>query len=133
MNTLLSCARQKGLDVHVVADRLIPAAQGGGVSMSIVSSGKTTADDFILSRARPGDITITRDFTLGIGLIENGVVVMNDSGKVWKLRELRARAEEARLMLAIRRGGIARKSPMRYSSEASSKFGSSLLKLIDGM
>ncbi|CAD7842521.1 hypothetical protein S1OALGB6SA_1477 [Olavius algarvensis spirochete endosymbiont] len=133
MDVLLNCAQQRGLDVHVVADRPIPAAQVSWVSMSVVSGGKDAADDFISSRACSGDIAITRDFTLGIRLIGSGVTVMNDSGNIWKLRDLKAREEEAELMLAIRRGGIARKSPMHYSSEASSKFESSLLRLIDGM
>jgi len=133
MDVLLSCARRRRLDVHVVADRLIPIARGHGISMSIVKTGKSTADDFIFFRARSGDIAVTRDFTLGIRLIGNGVTVMNDSGKVWKLRELKTRVEEAELMLAIRRGGIVRESSMRYSLEASSKFEASLLRLIEGM
>lgn len=133
MSVLLNCARRRGLDVHVVADRPIPAVRDSGISMSIVSAGKTTSDDFILSRARSGDIAVTRDFTLGIGLIGNGVTVMNDSGRVWELQELKARVEEAELMLAIRRGGIARKSSIRYDLEASSKFETSLLRLIEGI
>jgi len=131
MNALLHCARQRDLNVHVVADRLIPAARDEGVFMSIVDAGKNMADDFIFSRARSGDIAITRDFTLGIKLMENGVIVMNDSGKIWELQELETRAREAELMLAIRQGKIARK-PLRLYKEGS-RFKSSLLKLIDSM
>jgi len=131
MSALVSCAKRREIAVHVVADRLIPAARGKRVSMSIVNGGESKADDFIFSRSCPGDIAITRDFTLGVKLIGNGVTVMNDSGKIWKLGELRARVEDAELMLAIRRGGIARKSPIRYDSKARSKFESSLTKLID--
>lgn|GEM_PF-694755 len=133
MNALLGCVRKRGFHIHVVADRLIPGAQARGVFTSIVGAKEGTADDFIFSRARSGDIAITRDFTLGIRLMKNGVAVMNDSGKVWKLKELEARAEEAELMLAIRRGGIARKPLRRYDPKAGSNFESSLLELIDSM
>ena len=133
MDVLLSCARQRELDVHVVADRLIPATRVGRISMSIVSGGKDSVDGFIFSRARSGDIAVTRDFTLGIRLIGNGVTVMNDFGKVWTARDLGVRKEDAELMLAIRRGGITRKSSTRYSPKTSSSFESSLLRLVDGM
>jgi len=133
MNALLLCVRQRGLNVHVVADRLIPAAQDRGISMSIVDAGKNMTDDFIFSRARSGDIAVTRDFTLGIRLMRNGVIVMNDSGKIWEPEELEARAREAELMLIIRQGKIARKSLRRYDPTEGSRFKSSLLKLIDGM
>jgi uncharacterized protein YaiI (UPF0178 family) len=138
-----SCPRQAmdiALRVHergntrvvVVADRNIPAVAEKGAQLIIVPHGSGEADELIARDSESGDIALTRDLALGIRLIQKGLTVLNDRGKVWTLPELRARTEEADLMRALRDGGIAKKAPRRYDAADLKSFAATLDRLLSG-
>jgi len=126
MDIALKAHGKRGLQLIVVADRDIPGVVECGAEMRLVPHGSGEVDNLIAEEANPGDLVLTRDFPLGIRLLENSVKVMNDRGKIWTLRELKARAEEAELMKAIRNGGIASRSRRIYDNEDSHAFAESL-------
>jgi len=126
MDIALKAHGRRGLMVIVVADREIPGVSGSAAEMRLVPHGSGQVDNLIADEAIPGDLVLTRDFPLGIRLLENGIKVMNDRGKIWSVRELRERAEEAELMKAIRNGGIRGKSRRVYNTEDSHAFAESL-------
>ncbi len=131
MEIVLRAHGRRGLQVVVVADRVIPEVGERGAEMNLVPHGSGEADNRIAMDSREGDIALTRDFPLGIRLVEKGVTVLNDRGKLWNIRELRDRAEEAELMKAIRKGGIAKKSKRGYSKQDSHNFAAALDKLLN--
>jgi uncharacterized protein YaiI (UPF0178 family) len=138
-----SCPRQAmdiALRVHergtalvvVVADRNIPAVAEKGAQLIIVPHGSGEADELIARDSESGDIALTRDLALGIRLLQKGLTVLNDRGKIWSLAELRARTEEADLMRALRDGGIAKKAHRRYDAADLKSFAATLDRLLSG-
>ena len=136
-----SCPRQAmdiALRVHergtarvvVVADRNIPAVVEKGAQLIIVPHGSGEADELIARDSESGDIALTRDLALGIRLLQKGLTVLNDRGKIWTLPELRARTEEADLMRALRDGGIAKKANRHYDATDLKSFAATLDSLL---
>ncbi len=131
MEIALRAQGRQGLQVVVVADRTVPGVEEHGAAMILVPHGSGNADDIILADSDKGDIALTRDFVLGIKLLDNGLKVINDRGKLWNLRDLKNRAEEAELMQALRNGGIAKKAARNYSPEDSHNFAATLDRLLN--
>ena len=131
MDIVLKAHGRLGLQVVVVADRELPEVGTFGAEMRLVPHGSGEADNLVVEDSREGDIALTRDFLLGIRLVEKGVTVLNDRGKIWNIRELRERAEEAELMKAIRKGGIAKNSKRSYSTQDSHNFAAALDRLLN--
>ena len=131
MEIALRAHGRQELQVVVVADRVIPGVSEQGAVMQLVRHGSGEVDNLIADNSRKDDIALTRDYILGIRLIEKGVIVINDRGRIWSARELKSRAEEAELMKALRSGGITHKSRSNYSSEDSHDFAAALDRLIN--
>lgn len=133
MDLLLRTGERRCLDVVVVADRKIPKVSETGAEMVIVPHGSGEVDEYIHSSSVAGDIVLTRDFALGLRLIENGISVMNDRGKIWTMAELKSRLEEAELMKAIRDGGITNRSSRSYDSVDARAFAAALERLLNSL
>jgi hypothetical protein len=71
------------------------------------ASGFVSADDYILSAAKTGDILITRDIPLAAKALEAGIVAMNDRGALWTEGGLRERLSLRDHMTSLRELGIA--------------------------
>ncbi len=66
-----------------------------------------SADDYILSAAKPGDILVTRDIPLAAKALAAGIIAMNDRGALWTEGELRERVSLRDHMATLRGLGIA--------------------------
>ena len=132
MEAILVHAGGKGPKIVVAADRDIPGVTAAGATMRVFASGAGDVDDFIVSESRAGDLAVTRDYGLGIRLKEAGVTVLNDKGRMWKLSELRARAEDAEIMRAVRGGRIAKKQRRSYGKEEAAEFAAAFAALVNG-
>jgi len=71
------------LNVRIIfaANRPIPDA--AGAQMEICPAGDNAADDRIVELSEPGDIAITRDVPLAKRLVEKGINVLDDRGRVF--------------------------------------------------
>jgi uncharacterized protein YaiI (UPF0178 family) len=61
--------------------------------MELCPPGEGSADNRIVELARPGDLALTRDLPLAERLVEKGVRVLDDRGRVYSkenVRELRS-------------------------------------------
>ena len=126
MNIALKAQGRSNLHVVVVADREVPGVREAGADMILVPHGSGEADNLVVEHSEKNDIALTRDFPLGIRLLEKGVTVISDRGRIWTLRQLKDRAEEAQIMKAVRLGGITKKSIRKYSREDSQAFAAAL-------
>lgn len=133
MDIVLRTGMRRNIEVIVVADRNVPKVRENAAEMVVVPHGSGDADEYITSSSEAGDIVLTRDFALGIRLLENQVNVMNDRGKIWSLSELKARIEEAELMRAIRDGGITNRSSRQYDSADTRVFAAALERLLNSL
>ncbi len=130
MERLLKAAGRKEFELYVVADRIIPAASSGNAQMIVLGAGEGTADEYLLEQARPADAAVTRDLELAMRLLQKGLTVMNDCGRIWTKAALSRRLEDSRLMLAMRRGGMAARRTAAYTAKDAGNFAQSLDKLL---
>lgn len=133
MDIVLRTGERRKIEVIAVADRTIPQVSESDAEMVVVPHGSGEADDYISNAAAAGDIVLTRDFALGIRLLENGVSVINDRGKIWTMAVLKARLEEAELMRAIREGGITNRSSRQYDAADTRAFAAALERLLNSL
>lgn len=86
------------------APNAAPDAAPDVVEMHHVTDG--TVDDYILARTAPDSLVVTRDIPLAEKLVERGIPVMNDRGRLFdadSVREIRSLRDAA---AAIRLQGL---------------------------
>jgi uncharacterized protein YaiI (UPF0178 family) len=89
---VLRFADRLGIKTVFAANRPIPDLSETA-QMELCPQGEGEADKRIAALARPGDIVLTRDLPLAEKLVENGVAVLDDRGRVFtreNIRELRS-------------------------------------------
>lgn len=81
------------LQVIFAANRLIPGTDGELATMELCSTADGSADDRLVELAREDDIVLTRDLPLAERLVQTGVTVLDDRGRVFtaeNIHELRS-------------------------------------------
>ena len=89
---VLRFAARLGLKAVFAANRPIPGLPETA-QMELCPSGEGEADRRIVELARPGDLALTRDLPLAEKLVEGGVTVIDDRGRVFtreNIRQLRS-------------------------------------------
>ena len=128
LDAVLAVGRRRSIAVTPVADRPLP---GDAEPLRIpVTHGSGETDDRIVEIAVPGDLVITRDLELALRLVQQGIDVMNDRGRIWSLRDLQRRIEEAAIVEAMRRGGMAAGRFRDYDRADAAAFAAALERLI---
>ena len=82
-----------GVKAIFVANRPIPGILAELAHMEICPAGEGSADNYIAEHAKPWDLILTRDLPLAERLVEEGISVMDDRGRVFtkeNIRELRS-------------------------------------------
>lgn len=79
---ILKAASRTSLTAVFAANRLIPGLWGNGI-MELCSLEPGAADNRIVELAFSGDIAVTRDIPLAKRLVEKGVAVINDRGRIF--------------------------------------------------
>ncbi|THB63265.1 MAG: hypothetical protein D6B26_06205 [Spirochaetaceae bacterium] len=99
-------ALKLGLDVRVVANRLLPVPATAEVQLVLVPPGDDEADAYILANAGERDLVITRDIPLACALAERGLRVINDRGVWYDLETARERLSVRDFAFDLRQSGI---------------------------
>ena len=89
---VLRFSARLGIKAVFAANRLIPGLQETAL-MEICPSGEGEADNRIVALAREGDLALTRDLPLAERLVEAGIAVLDDRGRVFtkeNIRQLRS-------------------------------------------
>ena len=76
------------------------------VSMVVVESGADSADDYIVSNARPGSLCITHDIPLAARLLEKGCTVLDDRGGEYTADDIRTRLSDRLVNRELRSWGV---------------------------
>ena len=80
---ILRAAGRLGLPLVFAANRPIPGIGGENVAMEVCPAGENSADNRIAELAAPGDLAICRDLALAKRLLDKGVAVIDDRGRVF--------------------------------------------------
>jgi uncharacterized protein YaiI (UPF0178 family) len=106
------------------ANRPIPGIAGETVTMEICPPGEDSADNRIAELARPGDLAVTRDIPLAERLVEAGILVLDDRGRIYTPENIRERRSLRDFMVGLAENGL--------EAERSSSYGKKELKAFAG-
>lgn len=101
-----------GASAQAIADPGASAPAGVNPGTTVGSPKPSTldpssADDYIMASARPGDIVVTRDIPLAARALAAGLSAINDRGTVWTVDSVRERASLRDRMAELRDLGLA--------------------------
>ena len=123
---VLRFSERFGIKAIFVANRPIPGTTTDFSRMELCPPGEGAADNYIVEHARQTDLVLTRDLPLAERLVEKGIRVLDDRGRVFSrenIRELRSLRDFV-VSLAESGQGIERSSS--YGRKELSSFANSL-------
>ena len=86
---ILRSSIRTGVLAVFAANRPIPGIVGENINMEVCLPGEGSADDRIVELACPGDLVVTRDIPLAERLVEEGICVLDDRGRVYTRENIR--------------------------------------------
>lgn len=105
-NIVIKASLRTGVPAVLVSDRPLPVRERGEVSLVQVPKGEDSADGYIRCRSAEGDIAVSRDLLLAEGLVEKGVLVLDDRGELYTGENIRERISLKERMMEFRAMGI---------------------------
>ena len=90
---VLRFSARLGIKTIFAANRPISGIPKDIAEMELCPAGEGAVDDRLTELARPGDLVLTRDLPLAERLVETGVTVLDDRGRVFtkeNIRQLRS-------------------------------------------
>jgi len=115
-----------GIQTIFVANRPIPGADNNTVLMELCPCGEGAADDRIVELARCGDLVLTRDLPLAERLVDAGVAVLDDRGRMFTKENIRERRSIRDFVVGLAENGQETERTASYSKKDINAFANSL-------
>lgn len=103
---VLRASARTGIRAVFAANRPIPGISGDTARMEVCPPGDNSADNRIVELARPGDLAVTRDIPLASRLVEAGVCVIDDRGRLYTRENIRERLSLRDFMVDLAESGL---------------------------
>lgn len=103
---LYKAAKRTGLQLTLVANRLLRTPPLGNISSIRVPLGLDGADNEIVKRLHAGDLVITADIPLAAEVIAQGGSALNPRGEMYTVDNIKARLSMRDFMDELRSGGV---------------------------
>jgi len=94
--------------------------------MELCPPGEGSADDRIAGLAAPGDLVVTRDLPLAERLVDAGVLVIDDRGRVYTRENIRERRSLRDFMVGLADNNLGPDRTASYGPRELHAFASSL-------
>jgi len=107
------------------ANRIIPALPDT-VQIELCPQGEGAADNRIVELARPGDLVITRDLPLAERLVEAGVTVLDDRGRVFTKENIKEQRSVRDFVVGLAENGLDIERIPSYGKKELKSFAASL-------
>ncbi|GAB6391433.1 MAG: DUF188 domain-containing protein [Treponematales bacterium] len=108
------------------ANRPLPGVAGDFAVMEVCPPGEGSADDRIAALADPGDLAVTRDLPLAERLVDAGVLVLDDRGRVYTRENIRERRSLRDFMVSLAENNLAPERAASYGAKELKTFADSL-------
>ncbi len=125
---LFRAAERTGVNVTLVANRLLAIPRLPSLRALQVAAGFDVADNEILRRAAPGDLVITADIPLAAAVIEKGAEALNPRGERYSADTIRGILTMRDFMDTMRASGNVGGGPPALSQANRNAFASHLDK-----
>ena len=122
---LLRFSARLGLKTIFAANRKIPGLPGT-VRMEICPELEGAADDRIAALAESGDLAVTRDLPLAERLVEAGVTVLDDRGRVFTRENIRQLRSLRDFAVGLANNGMDTERTPSYGKKELTSFANSL-------
>ena len=113
-----------------VANRDIPVPYHEFVSSIVTSTCEQSADTYIIAKAKPCDLVVTRDIPLATQLVEKGIAVINDRGTEFEKDSIRERLSIRNFMYEAQLFGIANEKVGQFGKKDVKKFSATFDKVL---
>jgi uncharacterized protein YaiI (UPF0178 family) len=123
---VLRFSSRLGIKIIFAANRPIPGITGDTAVMEVCPPGEGSADNRIVELARPGDLALTRDLPLAERLIDAGVRVLDDRGRVFTAENIRELRSIRNFMVGLAENGMGRERIASYGKRELKMFSDSL-------
>ena len=94
--------------------------------MELCPPGEGAADDRIAALALPGDLVVTRDLPLAQRLVEAGIQVLDDRGRVFTKENIRQLRSIRDFVVGLANNGVDTERTSSYGKKEISSFANSL-------
>ena len=123
---ILRFSARLGIKAVFAANRAIPGLPEETTAMELCPSGDGSADDRIVALAHPGDLAITRDLPLAERLVNSGITVLDDRGRVFTNENIRALRSIRDFVVGLADNGMETERTASYGKKESNAFANSL-------
>jgi uncharacterized protein YaiI (UPF0178 family) len=135
---VLRAAQRTGVKAFFAANRAIPGIPGADESSSgestaemlIFPPGDNSADNGIAALARPGDLAVTRDIPLASRLVEAGIAVLDDRGRIYTTENIRERLSLRNFTVGLAESGLDFERTANYGKKELKAFADSFDRLL---
>jgi uncharacterized protein YaiI (UPF0178 family) len=126
----LRAARRRGITTVFAANRPIPGVEGADTVMEVCPAGPNSADDRLVHLAVPGDLAVSRDVPLAKRLIEKGVAVIDDRGRVFSRENIGELVSLRNFMVGLAESGLGYERSASYGRKELKRFADSLDRVL---
>jgi len=126
----LTLRRAAKLSIRTVFAANHPIPCDENTEMEICPLGDNSADDRIVELAEEGDIVITRDVPLAKRLVENGIEVLDDRGRVFTVNNINEHLSLRNFMVGLADSGLGMERIANYSKKDLKSFADSLDRIL---
>ena len=105
---------------------ITPGVTDETVIMEICPAVDGAADDRIAALARPGDLVLTRDLPLAERLVDAGLTVLDDRGRVFTKENIRERRSLRDFVVGLAENGLETERTASYGKKELKTFANSL-------
>ncbi|MDR2793750.1 MAG: DUF188 domain-containing protein [Treponema sp.] len=127
---VMRAARKRRIEAVFVANRRIPGIEGDHAAMEVCPSREGAADDRIVELACQGDLVITRDIPLAVRLVERGIVVLDDRGRIYTGENIRQQLSMRNFMLVLAGSGLGIERVAHYGKKELKTFADNFDRIV---
>jgi uncharacterized protein YaiI (UPF0178 family) len=114
---ILRSAARTGIDAIFAANRPIPGIAGKHAVMELCPAGEGAADNRIVELASLGDLVLTRDIPLANRLVEAGISVIDDRGRIYTAENIKERLSLRNFTVALAENGMGMERTANYGKK----------------
>jgi hypothetical protein len=127
---LYKAAERTGVQLTLVANRLMRIPSLHNINFVQVASGLDVADNEIVKRLDAGDLVITADIPLAANVLEKGGHALNPRGELYSEDSIKSRLSVRDFMESLRDSGIETGGPSTLNKGDRQNFANQLDKFL---
>ncbi|PIE74017.1 MAG: YaiI/YqxD family protein [Deltaproteobacteria bacterium] len=106
--------RKLNLSLCYVANSPLQLPDSPCITQLLSSKEKGSADEILVQKAQKGDLVITRDIPLAARLVEKGITVINDRGRLFNAQNIKEFLDARDFSLMMKDAGILQEQSRNY-------------------